>query len=140
MSKFFTHISMKNAQKIIYRFFCWKKHKIHSEVILSGIYPSGIMRIDSLFRGRACTLYFLTFWLTYTDVCRADAILRPFHRMRRFKPRGDSTSRYRLQKTFKISFNSVIVKLPCIALNLIYCVLPIKPLYEATIGAWLSIM
>ena len=27
------------------------------------------MRIDSLFKAGACTLWFLTFWLIYTDGC-----------------------------------------------------------------------
>ena len=62
--------------------------KIHSEVILSGIYFIIFTRITSLFRAGQCTLKFL---LTYTDGCRAYAMLKPLCEMRRLAPRCDLT-------------------------------------------------
>ena len=57
---------------------------VHSGVILSGIYSRIFTRIDSLFRAGACTLWFLTFWLAYTDGCCANTMLRPLRGMWRF--------------------------------------------------------
>ena len=76
---------MKNTQKIIYRFFY--KQKIHSGVIFSEIYSRIFTRIDSLFKAGACTFRFLSFWLTYTNDCRANAILRPLLGARWFNER-----------------------------------------------------
>ena len=47
-------------------------------IIMFGIYFRIFTRIDSLFRAGACTLCFLTFWLIYTDGCRADAMFGHF--------------------------------------------------------------
>ena len=45
-----------------------------------------------LFRAGACSLFLITFWLTYTDGFCANAMLKQLRGMRRFVPRSDPTS------------------------------------------------
>ena len=62
--------------------------KIHSGVMLYGIYSRILTKIDSSLGAGVCSLGLLTFWLTHTDGRRANAMLRPLRVMRRFAVHG----------------------------------------------------
>ena len=61
----------------VHRFPIFLKEKVHSRVIVSGIYSRIFTRIDSRFRTGAWPYVVKTFWLIYTEGCRANAMLRP---------------------------------------------------------------
>ena len=82
------------ANKSFIDFF--KTKKKNSGVILSGIYSRMFTRIDSKFRAGACKylMFILIFWLTYTNVCRANAMLKQLRGMRRFNKKKKVVIRY----------------------------------------------
>ena len=57
---------------------------------MSWIYSRFCTRIESIFKTGSCILCILALWLTYTDDCRANAMLRPLRGMWGFARRGDS--------------------------------------------------
>ena len=75
LSKFFTQISIKNDQWVIYRCFLKKKNALWGTK-MSEIDFRIYTRIDSLFSAGSCMFFDIVVYL-YRCGCRTDAMFRP---------------------------------------------------------------